>query len=75
MKDELEPEILSYREFRNRQALRAWEERRRALEAQPGRARVSLRGERDAADWYLAPHGAASPPRAPNGASTCIKAE
>jgi hypothetical protein len=32
MNDELEPEILSYREFRNRETLLAWHRRRRALE-------------------------------------------
>jgi hypothetical protein len=39
MDDELEPEILSYREFRNRETLLAWERRRRAFESQPGRSR------------------------------------
>jgi len=38
MDDELEPEILSYREFRNRETLRAWQQRRRALESPPGRS-------------------------------------
>jgi hypothetical protein len=33
MSEELEPEILSYREFRKREALLAWQERRRAFEA------------------------------------------
>jgi hypothetical protein len=37
MSDELEPEILSYREFRNREALLAWQERRRAFEARARR--------------------------------------
>jgi hypothetical protein len=37
MDEELEPEILSYREFRNRETLRAWERRRRALESPAGR--------------------------------------
>ena len=39
MDDALEPEILSYREFRNRETLRAWEQRRRAVEDKPGRSR------------------------------------
>ena len=43
MDDELEPEILSYREFRNREMLRAWQQRRRALESPSGRSRDSLR--------------------------------
>jgi hypothetical protein len=33
MSDELEPEILSYREFKRREALLAWDQRRRAFEA------------------------------------------
>jgi hypothetical protein len=37
MSDELEPEILSYRAFRNRETLLAWELRRRAIDAQAGR--------------------------------------
>ncbi len=32
MTDELEPEILSYREFRDRETLLAWQQRRRAFE-------------------------------------------
>jgi hypothetical protein len=47
MDDELEPEILSYREFRNRETLRAWQQRRRALESPPGRSRNSLRRDGD----------------------------
>lgn len=46
MDDELEPEILSYREFRNRETLRAWEQRRRAVESPPG-SRDLLRREGD----------------------------
>jgi hypothetical protein len=38
MDDELEPEILSYREFRNRETLRAWQQRRRAFESPPGKS-------------------------------------
>jgi hypothetical protein len=45
MDDELEPEILSYREFRNREALLAWERRRRAFESQPGRRTDSPRSD------------------------------
>ena len=37
MSDELEPEILSYRAFRNRETLLAWELRRRALDSPSGR--------------------------------------
>ncbi len=33
MIDELEPEILSYREFRNRETLLAWQQRRNAFES------------------------------------------
>jgi len=47
MDDELEPEILSYREFRNRETLRAWQQRRRALESLPGRSRDLLRRDGD----------------------------
>jgi hypothetical protein len=32
----MEPEILSYREFRNRETFREWERRRRAVESQSG---------------------------------------
>ena len=47
MDDELEPEILSYREFRNRETLRAWQQRRRALESPPGRSSDLLRRDGD----------------------------
>ena len=33
--EELEPEVLSYREFRNRETLLAWKRRRQAHESQP----------------------------------------
>ena len=36
MDEELDPEILSYREFRNRETLLAWQRRRRALESGSG---------------------------------------
>jgi hypothetical protein len=36
MNEEMEPEVLSYREFRIREALLAWERRRRAYELQAG---------------------------------------
>lgn len=42
MSDELEPEILSYREFKNRQTLLAWQQRRRAFEARAGRPGIKL---------------------------------
>jgi hypothetical protein len=45
MDEELEPEVLSYREFRNREALLAWQSRRRAVESQRDR-----RGGVDATD-------------------------
>jgi hypothetical protein len=32
--EELEPEVLSYREYRNRETLLAWERRRQAHESQ-----------------------------------------
>jgi hypothetical protein len=54
MDNEPEPEILSYREFRNRQALRAWEQRRRAIESQPGREKRSPGSDGDPARWRLA---------------------
>ena len=44
MDDELEPEILSYRE-----TLRAWEQRRRAVESPPGRSRDLLTRDEDRA--------------------------
>ena len=37
MSNEFEPEILSYREFKRREALLAWHRRRRAFEARVGR--------------------------------------
>jgi len=45
MNDELEPEILSYREFRNRQTLLAWEQRRRTFESELGRRAESVNSE------------------------------
>jgi len=42
MSDELEPEILSYREFKNRETLLAWQQRRRAFEAGAGRRGIKL---------------------------------
>jgi hypothetical protein len=42
MNEQLEPEILSYREFRKRETLLAWERRRRAVESQPARPRGLL---------------------------------
>jgi hypothetical protein len=47
MDDELEPEILSYREFINRETLRAWEQRRRAVESPPGSPRDLPRPDGD----------------------------
>jgi len=45
MNEELEPEVLSYREFKNRETLLAWERRRRAHESQAGeRSEQSGRG-------------------------------
>lgn len=49
MDDELEPEILSYREFRNRETLLAWQRRRRAFESQPGGSRDLLKPDGDPA--------------------------
>lgn len=40
MSDESESEILSYREFKKREALLAWEQRRRAFEARGGRRAI-----------------------------------
>jgi hypothetical protein len=37
--EELETEILSYREFRNRETLLAWQKRRRAFETPSGTRR------------------------------------
>ena len=42
MSDEFEPEILSYREFKNRETLLAWQQRRRAFEARVGRRGIKL---------------------------------
>jgi len=42
MNEQWEPEILSYREFKNRETLLAWERRRRALESQPGSERLMV---------------------------------
>lgn len=62
MNDELEPEILSYREFRNRQTLLAWEQRRRAFESELGRGE-SARSDLDPAGRRLASDSAVSPQR------------
>jgi hypothetical protein len=63
MNDELEPEILSYREFRNRETLRAWEQRRRAFESQPVRGREARRIGGDLLKPSPAPRGGVSPRR------------
>jgi hypothetical protein len=62
MDNELEPEILSYREFRNRQTLLAWEQRRRAIESQPGTGKRSPNSDVDPARWCPAYSGGASLP-------------
>jgi hypothetical protein len=61
MDDELEPEVLSYREFRNRETLRAWERRRQAVESQAGRRRERPGRDGEPARWCPAPHGGAAP--------------
>jgi hypothetical protein len=43
MNEELEPEVLSYREFKNRETLLAWKQRFRAHESQAG-GRTEERG-------------------------------
>jgi hypothetical protein len=54
--EELEPEVLSYREFRKREALLAWERRRRAHEsAAPGRS------DRRGHQFVKPPRAAAAP--------------
>ena len=54
--EELEPEVLSYREFRNRETLLAWERRRQAHESQ------SLgRSDRRPDQFMKQPRGAAAP--------------
>jgi hypothetical protein len=61
MNEELEPEILSYREFRNRETLLAWHRRRRALETPSG-----TRGEtRDRDRSVVKPSLARTPPAPP----------
>jgi hypothetical protein len=50
MNEQSEPEILSYREFRKRETLIAWERRRRAAESQPARPRGLLIARR----WQVA---------------------
>ena len=62
MNDELEPEILSYSEFRNRQTLLAWEQRRRAFESEPSRDE-SARSDLDPAGRRLASDTAVPPQR------------
>jgi hypothetical protein len=63
MNEELEPEILSYREFKNRETLLAWERRRRAFESQAGR-RSKRRGRGDEfMKTPLGSHTEAPPPR------------
>jgi hypothetical protein len=61
MNEELEPEVLSYREFRNRETLRAWELRRRAIESQPERWRDPLSRDRDSAKRRTESRGGPSP--------------
>jgi len=63
MNDELEPEVLSYREFKNRETLLAWEQRRRACEAQSGRSDTARRVEADFLKPSSASRRAASPSR------------
>jgi hypothetical protein len=58
--EELEPEVLSYREFRNRETLLAWERRRQAHESQP-----LGRGDRRRDPFMRVPRGAAAPAESP----------
>jgi hypothetical protein len=53
MNEELEPEVLSYREFKNRETLLAWERRRRTHESQ-----ASGSGERPANGFMQVPRQA-----------------
>lgn len=54
--EELEPEVLSYKEFRNRETLLAWERRRQAHETQsPGR------GDRRGTQFMKQARGAPAP--------------
>ncbi len=54
--EEIEPEVLSYREFKKREALLAWERRRRALESQP-----FGRKDRSGREFMNPPRGSAPP--------------
>jgi len=63
MNEEMEPEVLSYREFKKRETLLAWQRRRRAYESQAGepseaRSRAFMHLPRGGAG-----SGALSPPR------------
>ena len=62
MNEELEPEVLSYREFRNRQTLLEWERRRRAFESQRGK-RGAGRGDEVPNPLLRSPLPMAPPPR------------
>jgi len=61
MDEQLEPEILSYREFINRETLLAWERRRRAFESQAGRG--SERRSREFTTPYPGSPAGPVPPR------------
>ena len=63
MNEEMEQEVLSYREFKKRETLLAWQRRRRAYESQAGEGREA----RSRGFMHLprggAGSGALSPPR------------
>ena len=54
--EELEPEVLSYREFRNRETLLAWKRRRQAHESQ-----ALARSDRGRNQFMKQPRGAMPP--------------
>jgi hypothetical protein len=54
--EELEPEVLSYREFRKRETLLAWERRRQAYESLSSR-----RSDQHGSRFMKEPRGAVAP--------------
>lgn len=63
MNEEMEPEILSYREFKNRETLLAWQRRRRAHELQAGEPHKVRSREFKHLPRVVPGSGALSPPR------------
>lgn len=63
MNEEMEAEVLSYREFKNRETLLAWQRRRRAHESQAGESHEARSREFTHLPRGVPGSGALSPPR------------